>query len=121
MQLPLSISGYSIDLLEFIKKLLQVDPSCRMTAAEAANHPGIIEGLNRVSTSRHCSLETIITQEDLQNTEQSDISLAIPENLMSKHLSLAPEPEDRTDEIAQLLELIANDNLEVACLPTIQQ
>lgn len=112
LQLPLSISGYSIDLLEFIKKLLQVDPSCRMTAAEAANHPGIIEGLNRVSTSRHCSLETIITQEDLQNTEQSDISLVVPENLMSKHLSLAPEPEDRTDEIAQLLELIANDNLE---------
>lgn len=112
LQLPLSIDGYSIDLLEFIKRLLQMDPSRRITAAEAASHPSISEGLNRVSTSRHCSLETVITLEDLQSTEQNDDSQRVSKDLMPTSSSLIPSSEDRPDEIAHLMNLIAGDNLE---------
>lgn len=112
LQLPLSMDEYSIDLLEFIKKLLQIDPSCRTTAAEAFSHPNIVEGLNRVSTNRHCSLETVITREDLQSTEQDNESPGTSEIMTSRPLSLLMESEDRTKEVTQLLELIANDKLE---------
>lgn len=112
LQLPLSMDGYSIDLLEFIKKLLQMDPNCRVTASEASSYPNIIEGLGRVSTNRHCSLETVITQEDLQTAEHDNESLGASENMTSQPLSLLMESEDRTGEIAQLLKLIANDKLE---------